>query len=81
MNKFISLLISFQTLKVNAILDGTGVLHVPSVPDFKGKDLFKGDAFHPARWKRDYDPTGKRIAVIGTGSTGIQLIPEIALQV
>lgn len=70
-----------QTFKANAIIDGTGPLHVPSTPDFKGKDLFKGEAFHSARWQKDYDPTGKRIAVIGTGASAVQIVPNIASKV
>jgi cyclohexanone monooxygenase len=57
----------------------TGILSVPKKPAFKGVDLFEGDQFHTARWP--HQPVsfkGKRVGIIGTGSTGIQCIPLIA---
>lgn len=47
-------------------------------PDFLGKDDFKGDCFHTSRWPKGYDMTGKRVAVIGTGASGVQVIQTIA---
>ena len=58
-----------------------GQLNQPKIPDFKGRDTFKGPAFHTARWRHDVDLTGKRVAVIGTGATAFQVIPEIAPKV
>jgi len=49
-----------------------------NIPDFKGKDSFKGQAFHTADWPEDLDLKGKNVGVIGTGSSGVQSIPEIA---
>ena len=63
---------------VNALIGGTGGLHVPSIPEFEGKDSFKGKAFHSAHWKKDFDPTGRTVAIIGTGATSVQLLPAIA---
>ena len=60
---------------------GGGALHSPVVPDFRGKDSFKGDAFHSAEWKKDYDPTGRTVVVIGTGATSVQIVPNIASKV
>ena len=54
---------------------------MPSTPDFKGKDSFKGETFHSAEWKRGFDPKGRRIAVIGTGATSVQIVPNIASEV
>ncbi len=57
----------------------TGGLSAPKRPDFAGLDDFRGQWFHTARWPAEgVDFTGKRVAVIGTGSTGIQVIPKVA---
>ena len=59
----------------------TGNLSTPRVPDFKGLESFKGDWHHTGLWPAEgVDFTGKRVAVIGTGSTAIQMIPLIAKQ-
>ena len=70
-----------QIFTANVVICGGGALHSPVVPDFKGKESFKGEAFHSAEWRRDYDPTGKRVAVIGTGATSVQIVPNIASKV
>ena len=51
---------------------------VALVPAIAGIDSFQGEVFHSARWDHDVDLRGKRVAVIGTGATAVQLIPEIA---
>ncbi len=56
----------------------TGFLSQPKLPDIPGLDSFEGKVIHTARWDHDYDLTGKRAAVIGTGATAVQLLPEIA---
>lgn len=59
----------------------TGCLSAARLPDLPGRDTFKGDTYHTGDWPHDgVDFTGKRVAVIGTGSSGIQVIPEIAKQ-
>ena len=59
----------------------TGNLSTPRVPDFKGLETFKGDWYHTGVWPHEgVDFTGKRVGVIGTGSTAIQMIPLIAEQ-
>ncbi len=63
------------------LVSGIGGLHVPSAPDFPGIENFKGAVFHSAQWDHDYDLTGKRVAVIGTGASSIQFVPEIQPQV
>jgi len=62
----------------NVVISGCGGLHVPKFPDYKGMDSFKGEAFHTAQWKKDYDPTNKRIAVLGTGASAVQAVPNLA---
>ncbi|MEU9558257.1 flavin-containing monooxygenase [Streptomyces fumanus] len=59
------------------VVFASGLLHEPVVPDLPGLDTFPGETFHSARWNHDVDLTGKRVAVIGTGCSAIQLIPEI----
>ncbi|MCD4536275.1 NAD(P)/FAD-dependent oxidoreductase [Nocardioides sp. cx-169] len=54
-----------------------GALEEPKVPDLPGLDTFQGHVFHSARWDHDVDLAGKRIAVIGTGASAIQIIPEL----
>lgn len=59
----------------------TGCLSAPNTPDFKGLDSFAGPVFHTAHWPEEgVDFTGQRVAVIGTGSSGVQSIPIIAAQ-
>ena len=59
------------------LISGAGALHVPLTPEFEGIEDFGGVAFHSARWDHDVDVTGKRVAVIGTGASAIQLVPAI----
>ncbi|HAI88652.1 MAG TPA: 4-hydroxyacetophenone monooxygenase, partial [Alcanivorax sp.] len=54
-----------------------GPLSNASFPNIEGLDEFKGKKIHSARWDHDYDFTGKRVAVIGTGASGIQIVPEL----
>ncbi|MFD7990295.1 flavin-containing monooxygenase [Streptomyces mexicanus] len=63
------------------LVTAVGCLSAARVPDFEGLDSFTGETYHTGRWPHeDVDFTGKRVAVIGTGSSGIQAIPVIARQ-
>lgn len=55
----------------------TGPITEPSMPKVKGIEGFKGKMFHSARWDHNYDLKGKRVAVIGTGASAIQFIPQV----
>ena len=55
-----------------------GGLHVPAVPSIRGLESFGGVAFHSAQWRHDVNLKGKRVAVIGTGASAVQFVPEIA---
>ncbi|HSX68349.1 NAD(P)/FAD-dependent oxidoreductase [Nocardioides sp.] len=66
-----------RTYASRTLISGSGGLSEPSLPDIKGIDSFAGDTFHSARWNHDVDLAGKRIAVIGTGASAIQLVPEL----
>lgn len=63
------------------VVSGIGGLSRPALPNVKGLDGFKGTMFHSAQWNHDYDLTGKRVAVIGTGASAIQFVPQIAPKV
>ncbi|KUH87761.1 MULTISPECIES: NAD(P)/FAD-dependent oxidoreductase [unclassified Mycobacterium] len=60
------------------LVNASGVLTVPKLPDIDGVDSFGGITMHTARWDHTQDLTGKRVGVIGTGASAIQVIPEIA---
>jgi len=64
--------------RVNAVISAAGQFSTARKPDVEGVDDFRGDFFHTSRWPADYDPAGRRIAVIGNGSTGVQLMPRLA---
>ncbi|GAA3725166.1 flavin-containing monooxygenase [Salinactinospora qingdaonensis] len=63
------------------LVTGTGYLSEPSVPSIPGIEDFEGTMFHSARWNHDYDLSGKRVAVIGTGASAIQFVPKIQPEV
>ena len=65
----------------NKVISCTGYLHEPIIPNIPGLKKFKGDVFHSSQWNHDCDLQGKRIAVIGTGASAIQFVPEIQPQV
>ena len=62
-------------------LRGRRAVATPSCPTSTASTRFAGEVFHSAQWNHDYDLTGKRVAVIGTGASAIQIVPEIAKQV
>ncbi len=60
------------------LISAIGALHIPRIPDIPGADSFPGPSFHSAGWNHDIALAGKRIAVIGTGASAVQFVPEIA---
>jgi len=70
-----------ETLRARALISAVGQLNRPRFPDIEGRERFRGPAFHSASWRHDVDLRGKRVAVIGTGASAFQLVPEIAPQV
>lgn len=66
-----------NTLQADLLFAATGMLHHPVLPDITGLDTFAGPAFHTARWDHSIELEGKRIGIIGTGSTGAQVAPEL----
>jgi cation diffusion facilitator CzcD-associated flavoprotein CzcO len=69
-----------EAYTARAVVSGIGALHVPSVPEIPGAGRFAGPAFHSAQWDQSCDVSGRRVAVIGTGASAIQFIPEVARQ-
>lgn len=65
-------------LHARFVVAATGPLTKPLVPEIAGLDSFKGRVMHSARWDQDYNLHGKRVAVIGTGASAIQIVPAIA---
>jgi cation diffusion facilitator CzcD-associated flavoprotein CzcO len=69
-----------EEYEARAVVSAAGGLHVPSYPEIPGGPSFAGPWFHSARWDHSCDLTGRRVAVIGTGASAIQFIPEVARQ-
>jgi len=70
-----------EVIEAEILVSAVGQLSLPAYPRLKGLDSFQGKTFHSATWDHDYDLTGKKVAVIGTGASAIQFVPEIAHQV
>ncbi len=70
-----------ESFVASYVVAATGILSVPIDPDFPGMDTFAGASLFTGRWPKDgFELSGKRVGVIGTGSTGVQLIPVVAQQ-
>ncbi|HVW34512.1 MAG TPA: NAD(P)/FAD-dependent oxidoreductase, partial [Acidimicrobiia bacterium] len=67
-----------ETLTANVVITATGYLNLPAYPAIEGLDTFAGPSMHTARWRPDVDIEGKRVAVLGTGASAMQLVPAIA---
>src|ERR1700744_1995881 len=68
-----------EILQAPFVVAASGILSVPLEPDIPGMETFSGTSLYTSRWpKEGFDLTGKRVGVIGTGSTGVQLIPVVA---
>jgi cation diffusion facilitator CzcD-associated flavoprotein CzcO len=63
------------------LISGMGGLYEPNIPQIAGLDEFAGPVFHSARWRHDVDLAGKRVAVIGTGASAIQFVPQLQQRV
>jgi cation diffusion facilitator CzcD-associated flavoprotein CzcO len=66
-----------SALEAAALVCATGQLGRPAFPDIPGREEFTGPSWHSAQWNHDVDLAGKRVAVIGTGASAIQFVPEI----
>jgi cation diffusion facilitator CzcD-associated flavoprotein CzcO len=65
-------------LIADVLISATGVFSEASIPDLPGRDSFTGTSFHSLHWDHSHDLAGERVAVIGTGASAVQFIPEIA---
>lgn len=70
-----------ETLTARYLLTATGFLSQPYTPPFPGIESFAGKIIHTTDWDDTYDLTGRRAAIIGTGATAVQLVPEVAERV
>lgn len=70
-----------EAFKTDIVITATGQLNQPAWPRIPGLESFSGKMFHSARWDHDYDLAGKKVAVVGTGASAIQFVPEIVPQV
>jgi cation diffusion facilitator CzcD-associated flavoprotein CzcO len=66
-----------STDEADFVIAATGVLHHPAYPDIAGLDQFEGELFHSARWDHEVSLAGKRVGIIGTGSTAIQMVTAL----
>jgi cation diffusion facilitator CzcD-associated flavoprotein CzcO len=67
-----------ETIQASAVVSAVGQLNRPALPGIAGRADFAGPSWHSARWDHGADLTGKRVAVVGTGASAIQFVPEIA---
>ncbi|MEE3331609.1 MAG: NAD(P)/FAD-dependent oxidoreductase [Myxococcota bacterium] len=74
-------LASGEEITSRYLVSASGLLYEPKLPDIEGLGDFDGKLIHSANWDYDYDLAGKRVAIIGTGATAVQLIPAIVDQV
>lgn len=66
-----------ECLEAQFIINASGPLSTPVIPDFPGKDTFKGESFHTNDWNHNFDHKDKKVAIIGSGASAIQVIPAI----
>jgi len=69
-----------ETLEADVVVSAVGTFNNPKFPRFENQEAFRGRILHPARWPDDFDAKGKRVAILGNGSTGVQLLAPIAAQ-
>ena len=67
-----------STFSAHVVVSAVGLLNVINYPAWPGLETFQGPKFHTARWEDEHDLSGKRVAIVGTGCTAAQIIPEIA---
>ncbi|MDQ6834586.1 MAG: NAD(P)/FAD-dependent oxidoreductase [Actinomycetota bacterium] len=68
-------------LTADVLVSASGALADPTIPDLDGSERFQGRIFHSAQWQHDHDLRGRKVAVVGTGASAIQFVPEIQPEV
>jgi cation diffusion facilitator CzcD-associated flavoprotein CzcO len=71
---------SGERFEADAIVLATGQLHQPAHPQIEGIETFAGESFHSSRWNHEHSLWGRRIAVVGTGASAVQFVPELAVK-
>lgn len=66
-----------EPVRARTVVMASGPLANASLPDIRGIDTYEGTKIHSARWDHDYDFSGKKVAVVGTGASAVQIIPEL----
>lgn len=66
-----------EELRVRYLVTAVGALRIPHKPEFAGLDRFRGKVMHSAEWDHDFDPRGKRVIVIGSAASAVQIIPQL----
>lgn len=72
---------SVERVTPRILISAVGQLNVPKIPDYPGRESFKGPQFHSARWPAGLDVSGKKVAVVGSGASAMQMVPILADQV
>lgn len=67
-----------ETIECDAVINAMGNQHTPLYPNVEGMDTFAGDSFHGTRWNHDVDLKGKRVAIVGSAASAVQIVPEVA---
>jgi cation diffusion facilitator CzcD-associated flavoprotein CzcO len=67
-----------ETFECNVVINAMGNQHTPLYPDVPGMDSFEGPSFHGTRWNHEVELQGKRIAIVGSAASAVQIVPEVA---
>ncbi|MFJ9365691.1 flavin-containing monooxygenase [Nocardia sp. NPDC101769] len=67
-----------RTVRARAVVMGYFSLHTAAIPDIPGRTEFTGPQMHSSTWDRDFEPAGKRVAVVGAGASAVQIVPALA---
>ena len=67
-----------DAMRARYLVYANGILTTPKLARIEGMETFQGESFHTSRWKYDVALDGKRVGIIGTGATAVQVIPELA---
>ncbi len=67
-----------ESCEFDVVINAMGNQHTPLFPDVPGMELFEGDSWHGTRWNHDVDLTGKRVVIVGSAASAVQIVPEVA---